>query len=131
MMTDPIADLLSRIRNAVRSRKKEVVIYPKSKMKAAILETLKREGFIEDFSVEDGVKGKIIVSLKYTPEGESVITDLQKISKLSRRVYVDREKIPRVRNGLGIAVLSTSKGILSDREARRLRVGGEVLLYVW
>jgi len=131
MMTDPIADMLTRIRNAVRSGKREVEIVPKSRMKVAILNTLKREGFIEDFEVEEGIKGKVIVKLKYTPQGESVITNLERVSKLSRRIYVSREKIPRVRNGLGIAVISTSKGILSDREARRLKVGGEVLLYVW
>ncbi len=131
MMTDPIADMLTRIRNAIRSRKREVEIFPKSKMKVAILETMKREGFIEGFNVEEGVKGKIIVRLKYTPEGESVITDLKRVSKLSRRIYAGKDEIPRVRNGLGIAVISTSKGILSDREARKLGVGGEVLLFVW
>jgi small subunit ribosomal protein S8 len=131
MMTDPIADMLTRIRNAVRARKREVAIYPKSKMKVAILEVFKREGFIEGFEVEDGVKGGITVKLKYTPDGESVITDLERISKPSRRIYVGKREIPWVRNGLGIAVLSTSKGILSDREARKSGVGGELLLYVW
>lgn len=131
MMTDPIADLLTRIRNAVRSLKSEVEIVPKSKTKVSILNTLKREGFIEDFKVEEGIKGKIVVKLKYGPQGKPVITDLQRVSKLSRRVYVGRDEVPRVRNGLGIAVISTSKGILSDREARKSKVGGEVLIYVW
>ncbi len=132
MNMDPIADMLTRIRNGVRAKKPEVEILPISKMKIRILEILKREGFIRDFQViEDQRGGKIIVQLKYTEDGTPVITDLQRVSKPSRRIYVDADHIPWVKNGLGIAVISTSQGIMTDREARKRRVGGEVLFYAW
>lgn len=134
MMMDPIADMLTRIRNALRARKEEVEITPISKMKVGILEIMKREGFIEDFQVVEGPRGgKIVVKLKYLSgkPPRPVITDLQRVSKPSRRVYVGADEVPWVKNGLGIAILSTSRGLLTDREARRLRVGGEVLLYVF
>ncbi len=134
MMMDPIADMLTRIRNALRARKDEVEITPISKMKVGILEIMRREGFIEDFEVVEGPRGgKIVVRLKYLPgkPRRPVITDLQRVSKPSRRVYVGAREVPWVKNGLGIAILSTSQGLLTDREARRRRVGGEVLLYVW
>lgn len=134
MMMDPIADMLTRIRNALRSRKDRVEITPISKMKVGILEILKREGFIESFEVIEGPRGgKIVVQLKYLPgkPKKSVITDLQRVSKPSRRVYVGAREVPWIKNGLGIAILSTSQGLMTDREARRLRVGGEVLITVW
>ncbi len=134
MMMDPIADMLTRIRNAIRVRKEEVEITPISKLKVGILEILKREGFIEDFEVVEGPRGgKIVVKLKYLSgrPPRPVITDLQRVSKPSRRVYVGADEVPWVKNGLGIAILSTSQGLLTDREARRRRVGGEVLLYVF
>ena len=134
MMMDPIADMLTRMRNAIRVRKEEVEITPISKLKVGILEIMKREGFIEDFEVVDGPRGgKIVVKLKYIPgrPPRPVITNLERVSKPSRRVYVGADEVPWVKNGLGIAILSTSQGLLTDREARRRRVGGEVLLYVF
>lgn len=131
MMTDPIADMLTRIRNAIRARHETVKI-PRSKMKVWIAEVLKREGFIEGYELlDEGPGGTLLIRLKYGPNGEPVITDLQRVSKPGRRVYVDRKHIPWVKNGLGIAVLSTSKGIMTDREARRRGIGGELLFYVW
>ena len=132
MNTDPIADMLTRLRNGSRARKETVIIRPVSKMKISILEILKREGFIKDFQVkEDKRGGEIVVWLHYTNNKQPVITNLQRVSKPSRRVYVDSAHIPWVKNGLGIAVLSTSSGIMTDREARKKRVGGEVLFYAW
>ncbi len=132
MMTDPIADMLTRIRNAIMVKHKEVEIRPVSKMKVGIARILKREGFIEDYRVEgEGKDARIIIRLKYDEDGVSVISDLQRISKPGRRVYVGKNEVPWIKNGLGIAILSTSKGLLTDREARRLGVGGELLLYVW
>lgn len=132
MNTDPIADMLTRIRNAVRNRKEEVVIEPKSKLKLEILKILKREGFIEDYQVISEEKGgKIKVVLKYDEYGEPVIEDLQRVSKPSRRIYVSSGKIPWVKNGMGIAIISTSQGLLTDREARMRKIGGELMLYVW
>ncbi len=134
MMMDPIADMLTRMRNAIRAGHREVEIVPRSKMKVGILEILKREGFIQDFQVEEnGRGGRIRVQLKYVDDDpkKPVITDLQRVSKPSRRVYVGADEIPWVKNGLGIAILSTSRGLLTDREARKLRVGGELLLTVW
>ncbi len=132
MNTDPIADMLTRIRNAVRNKKKEVVVEPKSNLKLEILKILKREGFIEDYQVISEEKGgKIKVVLKYDEYGEPVIEDLQRVSKPSRRIYVSSDKIPWVKNGMGIAIISTSQGLLTDREARMRKVGGELMLYVW
>ncbi len=132
MMTDPIADMLTRIRNAIRARHIQVEIRPVSKMKTGIAHILKREGFIEDYRVEgEGKDARILITLKYTSEGQPLISDLQRISKPGRRVYVGKDEVPWVKNGLGIAILSTSRGLLTDREARRLGTGGELLLYVW
>jgi len=132
MMTDPIADMLTRIRNAIRARHTQVEIRPVSKMKTGITHILKKEGFIEDYRVEgEGKNARIVITLKYTSEGQPLISDLQRISKPGRRVYVGKDEVPWVKNGLGIAILSTSRGLLTDREARRLGTGGELLLYVW
>lgn len=131
VMTDPIADLLTRIRNANKMRHPKVEI-PASRLKSEILSVLKREGFIVDFLVQkDGVQGKIVVHLKYTDSKERVIKGLKRISKPGLRVYTSAQDLPRVLNGLGVALISTSKGILTDREARLAQVGGEVLAYVW
>ena len=130
-MTDPIADMLTRIRNANRMRHEKVEM-PASRLKADVLSVLKKEGFIVDYNVvKDGVQGKIVVTLKYTSTKERVIKGLKRISKPGLRVYTSVENLPKVLNGLGIAVISTSKGIMTDREARLAQVGGEVLAYVW
>ncbi|WP_339208736.1 30S ribosomal protein S8 [Bacillus sp. FSL R5-0432] len=131
VMTDPIADLLTRIRNAnmVRHEKLEV---PASKIKREIAEILKREGFIRDVEyVEDSKQGIIRLFLKYGQNNERVITGLKRISKPGLRVYAKSNEVPRVLNGLGIAIISTSQGVLSDKEARAKQTGGEVLAYVW
>lgn len=131
VMTDPIADLLTRIRNAnmVRHEKLEV---PASKIKKDIAEILKREGFIRDVEfIEDNKQGIIRIFLKYGGNNERVITGLKRISKPGLRVYAKTGEVPRVLNGLGIAIVSTSQGVLTDKEARAKQVGGEVLAYVW
>lgn len=125
-LTDPIADLLTRIRNAHMARHKEVSI-PKSRLKEEILRILKEEGFIKDYLVEDR---ELKVFLKYY-NGQPVIRGLKKISKPSRRVYVKSKEIPIVRNGLGIAILSTPKGIMEGRQARKENIGGELICEVW
>ncbi len=131
MMTDPIADMLTRIRNAIRNKRRTARI-PRSKLKVGIAEVLKREGYIDGYElVEEGVQGAIEVKLKYGPDGELVINRIERTSRPGRRVYGRIADLKPVLNGLGIAVLSTSKGILSDREARRQRIGGEVLCTVW
>jgi small subunit ribosomal protein S8 len=130
-MTDPIADMLTRIRNAnmVRHEKLEV---PASKIKKEIAEILKREGFIRDVEyIDDNKQGIIRIFLKYGKNNERVITGLKRISKPGLRVYAKTDEIPKVLNGLGIAILSTSQGVLTDKEARAKKVGGEVLAYVW
>lgn len=130
-MTDPIADMLTRIRNAARARH-EVVEIPASKMKVAVAQLLKDEGFIKDFHVVDHKnQGKILVNLKYRGKNQSCIIGLRRMSKPGRRVYVGYEKIQPVLNGLGVAILSTPKGILTDKKARELKVGGELLLSIW
>jgi small subunit ribosomal protein S8 len=131
MSTDPIADLLVRIRNA-KQRKHETVDCPSSKFKLKIVEILRREGFIRSYKVVE-VDGHpaIRIFLKYIDEEDSVITDLKRVSTPGRRVYVGREKVPSVRGGLGIAILSTSKGVMTDRESRKSKLGGEVICYVW
>ncbi len=131
VMTDPIADLLTRIRNAnmVRHEKLEV---PASKMKREIAEILKREGFVRDVEyVEDNKQGIIRIFLKYGANNERVITGIKRISKPGLRVYAKSTEVPKVLNGLGIAIVSTSQGVLTDKEARNQQVGGEVLAYVW
>jgi small subunit ribosomal protein S8 len=131
VMTDPIADLLTRIRNAnmVRHDSLEVA---SSKIKKEIVEILKREGFVRDVEyIEDDKQGIIRVFLKYGPSNERVITGLKRISKPGLRVYAKAGEVPKVLNGLGIAIVSTSNGVLTDKEARAQKVGGEVLAYVW
>ncbi len=131
VMTDPIADMLTRIRNANNMRHDKVEM-PASRLKADILAVLKKEGFIVDYVVaKDGVQGKIVVTLKYTSSKERVIKGLKRISKPGLRVYTSVDELPKVLNGLGVALISTSKGIMTDREARLAQVGGEVLAYVW
>jgi small subunit ribosomal protein S8 len=131
VMTDPIADLLTRIRNAnmVRHEKLEV---PASNIKKEIAEILKREGFVRDVEyIEDDKQGIIRIFLKYGSSNERVITGLKRISKPGLRVYAKADEVPRVLNGLGIALVSTSQGVVTDKEARAKQVGGEVLAYVW
>ncbi len=131
VVTDTIADMLTRIRNANQMRYSEVVI-PASNMKIEIAKILKNEGFIADYKVEkNDVQGSIVLTLKYGENKERVITGLKRISKPGLRVYAKNDEIPRVLNGLGIAILSTSRGIMTDKEARKLNIGGEVLAYVW
>lgn len=130
-MTDPIADMLARIRNALMAKHREVKI-PSSKMKVAIARILKDEGYIEDFKVtKDKPQPMIVITLKYDEKGKPVIMGLKRISKPGRRIYVGRKEIPRVLSGMGIAILSTPKGVITDKQARRLQVGGEVICYVW
>ena len=129
--TDPIADLLTRIRNAQQARHKNVKI-PASKLKLRMAQILTEEGYVEDAKfTEEGPQGTIIVTLRYQPSGDPVITGLQRLSKPGRRRYVGTNNIPKVLNGLGIAILSTSSGIMTDRQARRDKVGGELLCSVW
>ena len=131
MMTDPIADMLTRIRNA-NMAKLEKVDVPASKMKIELTKILKEKGFIKSFKVlRDRKQGVIRVSLKYLEGQEKVITGLKRISKPGRRIYVDKTEIPRVMGGYGIAILSTSKGIMTDEVCRREGVGGEVLCSIW
>ncbi len=131
VMTDPIADFLTRIRNANMVMHEKVEI-PASKTKIALAEILKNEGFIKDYEqVEDGKQGIIRVYLKYGPNREKVISGLKRISKPGLKVYCKKDEIPKVLGGLGIAIISTSKGIVTDKEARRLGLGGEVICYVW
>ena len=130
-MTDPIADMLTRIRNA-NTVKHETVDVPASNIKKEIVRILLEEGFVRGYDViEDGKQGIIRIQLKYGQEGERVITGLKKISKPGMRVYAANHEIPKVLNGLGISVISTSKGILTDKQARKENVGGEVICYVW
>mgnify|MGYP001003265945 FL=1 len=129
--TDPIADMLTRIRNANSARHTTVEI-PASKVKLAIAQILLDEGYIKSFEkIEDGKQGMIQVTLKYDEKGKRVISGLKRISKPGLRIYVSCEELPQVLNGLGIALVSTSKGIKTDRDARREGLGGEVLAYVW
>lgn len=131
VMTDPIADMLTRIRNANKMRH-ETVDMPASNVKTAILTVLKNEGFITDFTTKtENNKSVTTVTLKYTVDNERVIKGLKRISKPGLRVYASHEELPKVLNGLGIAVISTSKGVMTDKEARKNQIGGEVLAYVW
>ena len=131
-MTDPIADMLTRIRNGVQARHESVVV-PASKMKLEIAKILKEEGYITSYSVEgDTVANKTInIVLKYGPNKEKVITGIKRISKPGLRVYAKGDSVPRVLNGLGIAIISTSQGMMTDRDARMNHAGGEVVAYVW
>ena len=130
-ITDPIADMLTRIRNA-GSAKHDTVDVPASKMKKAIAEILLEEGYIRSFQiVDDGTQGIIRISLKYLPGKEKAIQGLRRVSKPGLRVYAGADELPRVLKGLGIAIISTSKGIMTDKAARAAHVGGEVLAFVW
>jgi small subunit ribosomal protein S8 len=130
-ITDTIADLLTRIRNA-SAAKHDTVDIPASKVKAAICQILLDEGYIKDFTkIEDGKQGVLEVTLKYTAEKTSVITGLRRVSKPGLRIYSNAENLPKVMKGLGVAIISTSKGIMTDRDARKANVGGEVLAFIW
>ena len=130
-MTDPIADMLTRIRNANQNRAKEVVM-PSSKMKETIAAILKEEGFITDYSVnKNEVQNILTLTLKYGKNKERVITGLKRISKPGLRVYAEASELPTVLNGLGIAIISTPKGVMTDKMARKNNVGGEVIAYIW
>ena len=130
-ITDPIADMLTRIRNA-NSAKHDTVSVPASNMKKAIAQILVDEGYIKSFKViEDGKQGVIEIALKYGPNKSQVLLGLRRVSKPGLRIYADCENMPKVMKGLGIAILSTSKGIMTDKDARKANVGGEVLAFVW
>lgn len=130
-ITDPIADMLTRIRNA-NSSKHESVLIPSSKMKVAIAKILDDEGYINGYEViDDGKQGVIKVTLKYGANKTKVITGIKRVSKPGLRVYANKEEMPKVLRGLGIAIVSTSKGIMTDKEARKNNVGGEVLAFIW
>ena len=130
MMTDPIADMLTRIRNA-NQLQYETVKMPSSKMKAEIAKILKEEGFIVEYKVKGEVKKELSITLKYAGDGTRVISGVKKISKPGLRVQVGVEKLPRALKGLGIAIISTSQGVMTDAKARTLGIGGEVIAYVW
>ncbi|MEW6771569.1 MAG: 30S ribosomal protein S8 [Bacillota bacterium] len=131
VMTDPIADFLTRIRNANMVYHSTAEI-PASKMKVALAQILKEEGFIKDYElIEDGKQGIIRIYLKYGANRERVITGLKRISKPGLRVYARKDQVPRVLGGLGVAILSTSKGIMTDKQARKMKLGGEVICYIW
>jgi len=131
MMTDPIADMLTRIRNANKAKFDKVEI-PSSKIKVNIAKILKDEGYIRNFSVATDTKqGMLQIVLKYEGKGEAIISEIKRVSKPGCRMYVNKDDIPMIRSGLGLAILSTSKGIMSDKEARRQQVGGEVICTFW
>lgn len=130
-MTDPIADLLTRIRNATQA-KHETVLVPKSKIKLEIVRILRQEGFIQGYEEEaEECDNSIRIALRYDSDNKGVIRGLERVSKPGRRIYVKRDHVPYVRNGLGLAILTTPKGVLTDAQARTEGVGGEVLCYVW
>ena len=130
-ITDPIADMLTRIRNA-NSAKFKTVDIPASKMKKAIADVLLEEGYIKAFDeIDDGIQGIIRITLKYDEKGNKVIAGLRRISKPGLRIYAGKDELPKVLNGLGTALISTSKGIMTDKKAREAGLGGEVLAYVW
>ena len=131
LITDPIADMLTRIRNALTAKHEDVLV-PASTVEKAIAEILLEEGYIKSFDIrEDGVAKYIHIDLKYGPNKQRVITGLKRISKPGLRIYARKDQLPKVLNGLGIAIISTSRGIMTDREARKQGVGGEVLAYIW
>src|SRR5947208_16181819 len=131
MRSDPIADMLTRVRNASRAEHEKVDV-PSSKLKVRIAEILKDEGFIKNFRVLDDPKqGTLRVYLKYGPANEKIISGLVRVSKPGRRVYVTHDKVPSILAGMGVAIVSTSRGVVTDRDARKQKVGGEVLAYVW
>jgi small subunit ribosomal protein S8 len=125
---DVIGDMLTRMRNALSAGHRECTVYPASKMKIAVLEIMRREGYIEGFSIEGR---KITVRFKFDKRGKPTMSYLERVSKPSRRIYVGAKKVPWVNNGLGIAIISTSKGLMTDSEARARKVGGEVICQIW
>ncbi|MGB9824389.1 MAG: 30S ribosomal protein S8 [Candidatus Hydrothermia bacterium] len=132
MLTDPIADMITRIRNSVRARKEKTTIKTVSKLKLAILDILKREGYIKDYKILTMDKGgEIEVTLNYLTGGVPAINDIQRVSKPGRRIYITKDEVPWIKSGMGIAIISTSQGVMTDREARKRKIGGEYLLYVW
>ncbi len=131
MLTDPIADMLTRVRNAVLIKAEKVDI-PASRMKLEIAKILKEEGFIRAYKIlKDKKQGVLRITLKYAPDNQAVLSGLKRISKPGRRVYANKDAIPMVMGGVGISVLSTSRGVLGDKTCRRDKVGGEVLCYIW
>lgn len=131
VMTDPIADMLTRIRNALVEKHEQIKV-PASNIKKAIADILTEEGLIKGYTViDDGHQGILKITLKYAPNNERVITGLKRISKPGLRVYARKDEVPKVLGGLGIAIISTSKGVMTDKQARKLGVGGEVLCYIW
>lgn len=131
-MTDPIADMLTRIRNGVQAHMDTVDIVPVSKIKTEIARILKSEGYIANYAISgEGIEKKLTVTLKYTADKRGVITGIKRISKPGLRVYAKNEEIPSVLNGLGIAIISTSQGMMTDKEARKKHAGGEVVAYIW
>ena len=131
MQSDPIADFLTRIRNASRAEHEKVDI-PSSKLKLRMAEILKDEGFIKNFRViEDNKQGMLRVYLKYGPGSEKIISGIVRVSRPGRRIYVTKDKIPSILGGMGLAILSTSHGVMTDRQVRKQHLGGEVLAYVW
>ena len=130
-MTDPIADMLTRVRNAIRANKETVEI-PSSNMKKAIADIMLSEGYVSDVKVaEDGYNGKILITLKYIGKKRNVINGLKRVSKPGLRTYAGVEDMPKVMDGLGVAILSANKGIMTDKQAKAANVGGEVLCYIW
>lgn len=130
-MTDPIADMLTRVRNALAVNKETVEI-PSSNMKKAIADIMLKEGYVQDVKlVEDGYSGKLVLTLKYVGKKKSVINALQRVSRPGLRVYANVENMPKVMDGLGIAIISTNKGVMTDKQAKAANVGGEVLCYIW
>jgi small subunit ribosomal protein S8 len=131
MLTDPIADFLTRIRNANQAYKERVEI-PNSRMKRALAEIMKSEGFVRNYDkIEDGKQGVLRLYLKYGPNKQKVLTGLKRISKPGLRVYVQKDEVPKVLGGLGIAIISTSQGLMTDKQARQGGLGGEVICYIW
>lgn len=131
-MTDPIADMLTRIRNGVQAHHETVDVAPISKVKVEIAKILKEEGYIANYAVTgEGIEKKLVVTLRYGADDEKVIKGIKRISKPGLRVYAKTDSVPRVLNGLGIAIISTSKGMMTDRDARKAHTGGEVVAYVW
>jgi small subunit ribosomal protein S8 len=130
VITDPIADMLTRIRNALVARHPQVSV-PASRMKLEIAKILKTEGFIADYHVEKTAPAVIRIHLRYGERKEGIITGLRRVSRPGLRIYARRAELPRVRGGLGVAILSTSRGIMTDREARKVGIGGEILCFIW
>ena len=131
MYTDPIADMLTRIRNAQAAKKSELVL-PYSKFKKSLAEVLRKEGFIAGVAeASEGAHKMLRINLKYTPEGEAVIAGIKRVSKPGQRIYLPADRLPRTNSGLGLTVVSTSKGLLTDRQARKEKIGGEVVCQVW